>query len=66
MVVTVTDSRGAAGEVTIDVTVAEAGSGGGASDGVAIESCGCAASGTPHSAGLVVMLVGLLGMRRRS
>ncbi|MFT5679462.1 MAG: secreted trypsin-like serine protease [Myxococcota bacterium] len=65
-VVAVTDSRSATGEVTVDVTVAGEGEGGDGSDGVAIEGCGCASSVTPRGVSLIVMLVGLLGLRRRS
>ena len=71
LVVAVTDSRGESGEVSIDVSVVEleeeekGGSGvnGGAE---AINYCSCAAASGGSSAGLLVLLVGMLGLRRRS
>jgi len=67
LVVAVTDSRGESGEVSIDVSVVERNEEGtGSGDAAGINYCSCAATGGGSSAGLLVLLVGLLGLRRRS
>lgn len=62
-VIAVTDSHEDTGEATVDVTVMEDD---GESVGLAVNNCGCESGVTPGETGLMVVLIGLLGLRRRS
>lgn len=66
MVVAVTDSRDESGEVSIDISVLALDEEDGSGEATGINYCSCAATSSGSSAGLVVLLVGMLGLRRRS
>lgn len=66
LVVAVTDSRDESGEVSIDVSVVELDEEDNTGGVEGINYCSCAATGGGSGAGLIVLLVGMLGLSRRS